>query len=150
MKKSILYAAILAAATAVPNRHVELGKLKPVETISIGYQENYLIIETDTGDIGIGSGVTEALKDLKETTAGTIYLDTAEYLIVENEAREQIEKLRPWLKRNVRICEKDGQLDITKVSEYLRAHRPEVTLKQWEKHISLQVLETENGRMKLK
>lgn len=138
------------AAILVPTSDVELGELKPVETISLRYCDEMLVIETDTEDIGTGNTVEEAVKSLHESTAGRIFLDTAEFLVVEREAVNQIERLRPRLKGNVSVCERKGEVDVTKVGEYLRAHNPSVKLKQWEKHVSLQVLEVENGRMKLK
>ena len=150
MRKGLIYGILLAAAILIPNNHVELAKMRPVETVSIRYREDLVIIETDTEDVGTGTNLENAVKDLQETTAGKIYLDTAQYLIVEEDAKEQIGKLNGILKPGVRVCAGKGEIDMQAVAEYLGSHTPELKLKNWKTDMELQVLESENGRLKLK
>lgn len=150
MRKVLIYGALLAAALVIPTNDVELGKMKPVETVSIRMQEGKVFVETDTEDSGVGSTLEEALQDLKETTAGVIYLDTADYLIVDQKCQEQMAVLLNTLKPNMRICLRSGDVDMKTVSEFLREHTPEMKLKNWKPGEKMQVLEGENGRMKLK
>lgn len=150
MRKGLIYGALLAAALAVPTDAVELGKIKPVETVSIRMLEGNVIVETDTEDSGIGATIEDALQDLRETTAGAIYLDTAEYLIVDQECLDQLPALSRVVKPNVRICERRGDVDVKEAGVFLREHSPKMRLKNWKQGEKLQVLEGENGRMKLK
>lgn len=150
MSKWWIYGALLAAALIMPHEDVTLGKMKPVETVSVREEEGLLVIETDTEDMGVGNTIEEALKDLKETTAGNLYLDTATYLLVDQATFELIPELATQLKGTVRICMQSGETDLKLAGEYLREHIPIMELRKWRKGIQLQVLECENGRMKLK
>lgn len=150
MKKTVLYGALLAAALMIPTEAAELGKMKPVETVCVRLEADTITIETDTEDIGRGATVLEALENLKDTTAGTIYLDTAEYLLVMGGAEQQLPELSKYLKMSVRICKAEGDIPVKDTAAFLSAHRPAVKLKQWQKGIKLQVLKAENGRLKLK
>lgn len=150
MRKGILYGVLLAAALLAPTDDVELGKMKPVETVSIRTQEGRVLIETDTEDMGSGETLKEALKDLEKTTPGRIYLDTAQYLLIEEEAEGMVPELEAMLKDGTRLCKREGEVDMKTVGEYLRQHTPEMKLKNWKQGDRLQVLTAENGRLKLK
>lgn len=149
MRKGMIYALILTAALLIPSKNVELAKIKPVETVSIRYQDGFVIIETDTEDVGIGKTLEEAIEDLKTTTAGTIYMDTACFLLVGQDAEDMVSELKSYLKGNVRLCKIEEEVDIKQAGEYLRVHTPEVRLKDWQKGAKLQTLETGKERMKL-
>ena len=149
MRKGLIYGILLVVALIIPTNDVELGKMKPVETVSVRKEEGNVIVETDTEDSGIGMTLEDALRDLKETTAGSIYLDTATYLIIDQDCQELIPKLYHFLKPNVRVCSRQGDVDIKTVGEFLGEHTPEMKLKDWKAGEKLQVLEGENGRMKL-
>lgn len=148
MRKGFIYAGLLAAALLCPTNHVELAKMRPVETVSIRMVDGTVIIETDTEDAGTGSTVEEAMKDLADTTAGRIYLDTANYLLVTPEACGQLSVIARQMKRNVRMCEQKGDVDLKKAGEFLQVHSPNVKLKCWQKGEELQILKEENGRLK--
>lgn len=150
MRKGILYGVLLAAALLAPTDDVELGKMKPVETVSIRTQEGRVLIETDTEDMGSGETFKEALKDLEKTTPGRIYLDTAQYLLIGEEAEGMVPELEAMLKDGTRLCKREGEVDMKTVGEYLRQHTPEMKLKNWKQEDRLQVLTAENGRLKLK
>lgn len=150
MRKGILYGVLLAAALLAPTDDVELGKMKPVETVSIRTQEGRVLIETDTEDMGSGETFKEALKDLEKTTPGRIYLDTAQYLLIGEEAEGMVPELEAMLKDGTRLCKREGEVDMKTVGEYLRQHTPEMKLKKWKQGDRLEVLTAENGRLKLK
>lgn len=150
MRKGLIYSILLASALLIPREDVELAKIKPVETVSIRYEDERIVIETDTEDTGMGSTTDDAIKDLMETADGRVYLDTAKYLLVGADAEVEIPKLSGMLKGSVRICERKGEIDVVTVGEYLRAHKPDMRLKDWREGEQLQVLESENERMKIK
>lgn len=130
MKKLMLYIALLTAALAVPVQKTDVGKLIPVEAVFLYTEDNQIALETDTGDKGSGETVKEAAEDLHESAAGHLYLDTADYLLVEESAAERLVEIAPYLKRTVRVCEAEQGIDLAQVSEYLRTHRPNSILER--------------------
>lgn len=150
MRKGWIYGALLTAALLIPRNDVELAKIKPVEVVSIRFRDDVLMVETDTEDVGVGLTVEDAIKDMEETAAGRIYLDTAKYLLVEENATSEIPEMCGLLKGSVLVCERKGDLDLRAAGEYLGVHTPKMKLKSWEKGKRLQILESENDRMKLK
>lgn len=150
MRKLAIYGVLLAAALMIPTKATELGKMKPVETVCIHLDNHIVVIETDTEDIGRGVTVADALHDLRETTAGIIYLDTAEYLLVKEGAEIHIPELAAHLRDTVWICGAEGEIKLKDVASFLSVHKPSVKLKEWREGGMLEVLEEENGRLILK
>ena len=150
MRKWPIYMMLLIAALLIPTRTSELGKLKPVETVAIYQQGDQLVIETDTEDVGRGSNVQAAIENLKKTTAGTIYLDTADYLIVMEGGAPFIEYLSACLKDSVWVCKGEKGINLEEAGAYLAVHRPSVKLKNYRKGAYLEVLTSIEGRMELR
>lgn len=147
LRKLIIYGALFIAALMIPTRATELGKMKPVETVCIYKDRNMVVIETDTEDMGRGKTVSDALLNLKETTAGTVYLDTATYLLVMEDAEPYIPEIAGYLKKTVWICGAEGEIEVKDAASFLSVHKPEVKLKDWRKGTELEVLKEEKGRL---
>lgn len=145
MKRTLIYIVVLAAALMIPQEGTDVGKLLPVELVHLYYIEDQLAIETDTGDLGRGATVEVALQDLKDTTAGMVFLDTADYLLVSERALGEITEVRRFLKTSVRVCMAEPGIDLTAAAEFLAVHKPAATLKNGGK--PLQKLKLENDRM---
>lgn len=150
VRKLIIYAMLLAAALLIPKNTVELGKLKPVEAILLYIEEGQIVIETDTEDMGRGETVSEALNNLRETTAGIVFLDTADYLLVCDGAQEYISQVARYVKETVLVCEAARTIDLQKSAPFLAVHRPKMQLKKWSEAVQMEVLEEQNGRLILK
>ena len=150
MRKITLYICLLLVASLVPVERADLGKLKPVETVYLGYEENQIVIATDLEDVGYGETLEDALSNLKETTAGIVYLDTADYLLVSTGAESQISRVAGKLKESVYICRTVGEVDLARVGSYLSVHLPKYRLKDWEKNVRLEELSMENERFRIK
>ena len=148
--KRMIYGALVAAALLIPTTPQELGKLKPVEVVKLNKEEGMIRIETDTGDSGLGETVELALRELKETTPGTIYLDTAEYVLLSKQGEELLHQLSPHLKASVRICYWEGEIDLKETTAFLDAHKPRNEMKHYKAGMPLQTLSSENGVLKLK
>lgn len=146
LKKTAIYAVLLAAAVLVPQEPVELGKLLPVETIYIYKEESRIVIETDTQDRGKGDTLSEAVADLENSAAGIIFLDTAEYLILDEEVRELLPKAGEYLKNSVRVCYAERGIDAEEATLFLSAHKPEIKLGEWAASADLQTLSAKEGR----
>ena len=127
---------------AVPIEPSDIGKLRPVQVVSV-YKENaWVVMETDTGDKGFGSTAQQALQNLKDTSTGVIYLDTAEYLLLSKDTVDAAEELRKELKSSVRLCLAAKQVDMVEAAKFLGVHGSLPKLKDWEKDTELPVLST--------
>ncbi len=129
--KKLLYVLLLGAALLTPERKQENHKLLPVELVSIRIETNQVILETDSGEMGIGSDVSEAVQNLKDTAPGNIYLDTADTLLIGPGGEVAAYQLAGRLKGSIRVCLTEEQLDLEQAAEYLGAHRPQVRLKDF-------------------
>ena len=149
MKRILIYIIALAALKLAPVKGTDIGSLHPVEVILICRDGNDVLINTDTGDWGRGTDGFSALKNLKETTAGTIYLDTAEYLLIEEGTEEIAEQLRPNLKKTVRICMAEKKVDLKEAAAFLPVHSNLPKLKGWSSGDELLKLTVVEKRLKL-
>ena len=86
-------------------------------------------MKTDTGDAGWGLSVDQAVRKLKETTPGEIYLDTADYLLLEEGTEEYLLVLKAYLKGGTRVAYAMEDVDLGEAAAYLRIHRPSERLK---------------------
>ena len=147
MKKIILYSILLGAVLLLPLDGTDVGKLLPVEVISIYKDADNITVATDAGGIGVGTTVQEAIADMKATTAGNVFLDTADYLLIRDLSNKEAETLKGILKPSMRICEMDGSINPEETPEYLRIHRPEQRLREWTGTNSTQLLTIEDGKL---
>ena len=151
MKRWIAYFGVLAAALALePSSGTDIAKLQPVQAVYLYIEDGALIIQTDTGDVGRGRNLDGAFADLKQTTAGTVFLDTADYLIVTETTAELIPGLYDDLRPACIICIGETKIDLEMAVGYLTAHEPKSTLKDHRAgQTELPRLRTEEGRMYL-
>ncbi len=128
MRRWIVYALVVALVLLLsPVEKTDVGELKPVELLYICYEESgRLSVETDTGDLGTGGTLEEALLDLKQSASGNIFLDTADYLILGENAVSQLPRLWELLRPATQVCLGTGVREDT--AKYLAAHQPGVTL----------------------
>ena len=133
--RRLIYMLLLAALLFIPLQRVNIADLLPIETLAVYMEEGQVVLETDTTHKGIGETVEQALAALKENTSKVVYLDTAEYLLISEDAAEQIEALRAHLKDSVKVavCEAKGK--VKEAAEYLRLHQKMPTLEQWKNKI---------------
>lgn len=141
MKRIILYCVLLAIALLIPIKKIDISNLEPIQAVKMDYQQGNMILQTDTGDVGVGENVQTALDNLKETSAGIVYLDTAEFLLVTENARDYIGHIKPYLKNRVRVCRWDGEGELTNAAKYMDAHKIGVQLKNWSKETVLPKLQ---------
>ena len=137
---------VLAAVLVCPTKATDVGKLQPVQTIAVYRDEDGYAVLTDTDDAGRGERVSSAIDNLKATTPATIYLDTAQYLIVDDES--VIDSIRPHLKKSVKLCRFVGQPPMKTVSKFLSAHKVDITLADWRAGANLPVLDCTKDRLK--
>ena len=149
MKRIAIYILALATALLVPLEGTDVGKLQPVGVVQLYREDEQVIIVTDTGDSGIGKNVKEAFENLEETTAGVIFLDTADFLLLGDHGPEEIGALRSYLKPSVRVCLADESIEPGQAAPYLAVHRPATVLRHYHGQERPERLVQENGRLKL-
>ena len=130
-----------------PFRGTDISALVPVEVVWIGLEESMVHLETDTGPFGEGRDVSAAIENLKSKAPGKVFLDTADYLIVEKGREELLEQLYTILRPSCMVCCADAVSDLEASVEFLKAHEPKMTLRQWKvENEALPILaETERG-----
>lgn len=140
MKRIILYTAVLGLMLAAPAEQMNVGKLIPVQAISIYKQDEQYVIETDTQNKGVGNTPEQALQNMKETASGIIYLDTAQYLLFSEDAQHAVDSLREKLKGSVKLSAITAPVNMENVSQFLDAHDKLPKLKHWKAGMNLPVL----------
>ena len=121
----ILYLAALIGVCVLPAQKVDVGKLCPVEVVAMSLVGDAVVLKTDTGNMGIGKTVDQAAENLRATTAGMLYLDTAKYLLVDENAWEWVPGVRKYLKQTVQIYEEQGVTDLQEAARFLDVHTRE-------------------------
>ena len=142
MKRVILYIGILALVVAAPVKPMNVGNLRPVQIIAVRKMNKWVMVETDTEDKGIGGTIAQALQNMKDRSDGVIYLDTAQYLLVEKDAEELIGDLSNALKPSVRLCIAADLEGLKKAVQFLDAQGGLPKLKEWKKGVQLPVIST--------
>lgn len=151
MKRWIAILGLFAVSLGLsPSTGTDAAKLQPVQAVYLYMEEGKLTILTDTGDQGAGADLEKALSDLKITTPGKIFLETAEYLLVSEETKIYIEELYEELRPACGLCLVEGQPEMESAVKYLSAHRPESSLKDYRAgQKRLPKIRVEEGRMYL-
>jgi hypothetical protein len=120
--KWLVYLALLLAAWLIPVERVDIGELCPIEVIAMTYDGTNVILQTDTGDMGKGATAEAAARNMEETTAGILYLDTAQYLLTEDAAVQWVDELRKYLKGTIKVYTETDVTDLMGAAEYLDIH----------------------------
>lgn len=127
----IMYVVILALLFLAPVEGLDIAKLEPVQTVAVYVENGEVVLATDTQNVGRGANAQKALADLEENTPGVIYLDTAEYLLVTEDAQKYAEQLRTDLRPSVKVVLWDGISSVKDAAEYLDVRGDLPELKKW-------------------
>ena len=107
----------------------QINRLEPVQTIQVMRTGDGVQIRTDTGAAGYGSTLSSAVENLHSATDGVVFLETAQYLLVDD--RQDLELLSHWLRPACDVCLARDPMDLELAGEYLAVHKPETTLLQY-------------------
>lgn len=147
MKRWIVYIAAAALFAVTPFRGTDIAKLAPVEVVWLTEKGGQVYLETDTGDKGWGKDVSSALEDMKGAAPGSVFLETADYLIVEKGREGLLGQVYDVLRPSCMVCTAEQMPDMEAVAAYLAAHEPQTTLRQLQvEQKSLFVLREQAGR----
>ena len=132
MRRWIIAAICLLGLFLLPEgRRTEIGNLKPVEVLLVAVKEGRIRVDTDTGDSGSGITLTSALKDMKESASGEIFLETVSYVLVTEETRFLLEELGQILRPGTEAVLAAGEVDLETVAGYLNVHTPDCSLRKY-------------------
>lgn len=147
MRRWIPALAALLAFWMLPGQGTEIGELKPAALLSVRRQGSTTIVETDTRDQGAGEDITAALADLRRSTAGHIYLDTTEILILTADTLDTLPQLARLLRPATQVCLAGTAIDPEEAFSYLRIHKPRTAILDIRHHRgTLQSLRQKEGR----
>lgn len=149
MKRWLAYTAALILFAVFPLQGTDVGKLAPVEAVWLTEQNGQIYLQTDTGDTGRGENVESALRNMKAAAHGTVFLDTADYLIVQEGKEMLLQKVYDVLRPSCMVCSAAKIPDLERAVEFLAAHEPEITLRAYRvTQNSLPKLTEQEGRYK--
>lgn len=112
------------------NSGKDLGNLQPVQLVQVTSCNGKLRIRTDTGSMGQGLSVAEAVEDLQRSADGTVFLETADFLLVTALTARFLPDLSDFLRPGTEVARIPSYVDGKSAAKYLSAHHPAVTLRQ--------------------
>ena len=154
MKRGLICGVALVAAVLLLNREgtagIDIGELEPACVLMVEERAGVVEISTDLGHRGTGRDLAEAMADMRQGTAGVIFLDTTEYLLLTPSAMGRLDELYEVLRNSCQVCVAGGVKDPEAAGEHLAVHEPGVTLGDCRKgNRELPILYMEGDRMKL-
>ena len=108
MKRMALYVLLIAAVFLAPVERVRITDLEPVESLLLKREGEYLSLMTDTGRVGTGPDIARAIQNLQKNTPAQLYLKTVRYVMISGNGEKDMEALRPYLKKQVKIHCQEG------------------------------------------
>ena len=135
--RKLLYILIVIGVLVLPVRPTDVGELEPIQAVWLSSKNGTVTLETDTEDKGTGKTVAEALEDMKCSSPGIVYLDTAQFLLVSENAVERIPEIQLYLKDAVQICLWEGEASVADAAAYMQAHKIGVRLNRWHTNVKL-------------
>ena len=134
MRRWILYGTVLSLISLLNVTGfvgTDVGEIQPVQAVMAVKEGNMVRLQTDTGDTGVGINPNSALKDMQEHAVGKLFLETADYLILQAGCEEMLPALSEMLRPSCKVCVLIGCADPQKAAEYLVVHEPDLSLRDW-------------------
>ena len=153
MKKVIWLVAVIvtvAITGLLPFAGTDIAKLHPVEVLIVSRSEDGLLLQTDSGMLGTGKNVEEALQTLRLSSEGNIFLDTANYLLISPDCTEEIVTLWNYVRPACQVYHFKGEGKYEKIGKYLESHPSQTTVLgylQGEINVPMLIMEEESVRI---
>ena len=140
MRRWLIWCIALGTAVVLTkgenSARLDIAKLEPAQVLLVEEEAGRVIVTTDMGHLGRGRTLTEAVEDMKQTTAGQVFLDTAEYLLLAPSAERYLPELTQLLRPSCRVCMIYGAMELQTAADYLSVHETGLTLRDWKKNKS--------------
>ena len=147
MKHWAQYIAVLVLLATLPFRGTDISELAPVEVVWLTEENGQVHLQTDTGDMGKGRTVREALANMKATALGAIFLETADYLVVKMGREDLVVQVYDILRPSCMVCVAEKIPDMKTAAQFLAAHEPQITLREYRAECgNLAILAERDGR----
>ena len=140
MKRIIVYCIILGAVCLIPVQRQDVATLEPIQAVWMSEENGEVVLKTDTEDQGAGKNVADALENMKSTSTGMVYLDTAQFLLVTETAKHRMPEIAEYLKDSVLVCLWKGKGELTDAARYMQARKMGVRLGKWQENDALPVV----------
>lgn len=148
--KNWLYMLVLGAmAVLFPGRGTDVGELLPVELVRLRVEDGIYQAATDTGDLGTGPSLADAMEDLREGASGEIFLETADYLLLSEDTKECWDGLKEWFRPGTLVYGAEEAVEPEKTAAYLRSHTGGVPLNRLNRTVKLDRVIQSEGRVRL-
>lgn len=141
-----LLAGFVVAMLIAPSRDMDIASLQPVELLYIYMEKGKVTVETDTGDLGVGKDLQKAMENLKATSHGEIFLETAQYLLLGENAEDCLPQLKQILRPAAQVLRMEGAPDVEGLVKFLSVHKSPLALKDWREGTELPKLTIKEGR----
>ena len=128
--KKLLWVCLVIVLMYAPVKKVDISQLEAIETIVLTLTEDAVVLQTDTGAVGRGVNIENALENLELSTNNVIYINTARYLLVSDEALPWVEGIRPYVPGDILLGEYGGG-DIVEETKYMANHCKMTKLSAW-------------------
>ena len=132
--RALICGAALAALAGLPFRSTDAARLTPVRTVIVSYGAGRCEVDVGKSARGVGRDLSEALKSLRETLTGVLFLPTAEQIIVVDPSGTEVETVRE-VAEEPSFCPAAGlyraltaELDAEAVGAYLQSHPSNTTV----------------------
>ena len=129
--RMVIYIVLLGLLFFAPVEPADIADLLPVEAVAVYLEGEKVVVETDTGETGRGVDAVRAVMNLKNGTPAVVYLDTAEYLLISEEALGFAQQLRGMLKPSVKVCVCDAKGKVEQTMQHLSVHGNLPELRFW-------------------
>lgn len=128
----------------------DVARLLPIEVIQMNKQGEQIFLYTDTEAQGVGATLEEAVENMKQTAPGTVFLETADYLLTDWESLEYLEESAEYIRPGSKLCVAEETLDLQEAAQFLAVHTPATTLADYRGGIThISVITDREGAMKL-
>ena len=128
---SLLAVLAVAALGWLPFQGTDVATLEPAETLYVYIKEENIWVETDGGWFGKGATAQDAIVDLKESAPGHVFLQTVDFLLLQEDSVQVLPQLYPYLRSGCCLCVTEEKPELEKATAYLRAHKPSATLQDY-------------------
>ncbi len=130
MKRRWVIAGLVLAGllTKTPQYGTDVARLLPIEVIQMEKRGNRIYLYTDTEAQGVGATIQEAVENMKQTAPGTVFLETADYLLVDRESLPYLPESAEYIRPGSKLCIAEESLDLQKTAQFLAVHTPSTTL----------------------
>lgn len=134
MKRWVLYLVgvlSLWMIPIIPNERISIEQIEPIEVVYFSFENGCIISQTDTGSIGYGNTVGEALENMKQGAMGMLLLDTVDNIVFEGDYPYEVSEMPKYFRPATRIYRSDPIQDINKLAKYLKSHQGSASLGEY-------------------